>query len=127
MSYAGDFSVGRGRGVLAFTQFVQSAPGSRVFTSPEFTSTGRGRLFTPPDQGIPLLSFDVPSSPVLSNNVTPPSQFSDLIKQIGSEIGESKVQTILNVTESGVMEADSVTPSPSKIHSFLGMVVYYQH
>ena len=86
ISYAEDFSVGRGRGALAFPPFVQSAPGIRVFPSPEFTSTGRGRLFTPRDQGIPPLSFDVPSSPVLSNNGTPPSQLGDLIKHIDSPI-----------------------------------------
>jgi hypothetical protein len=99
--------VGRGSGVLAFTPIVQSAPGSRVFAGPEFTSTGRGRLFTPPDQGIPPLSFDVPSSPVLSNNGTPPSQLSDLINQIISEIGESSRASLLQPGASSLSLAHS--------------------
>lgn len=106
-SYAGDFSVGRGRGVLAFTPLVQSAPGSRAFASPEFASAGRGRLFVPPDQGIPPLSFDVPSSTVLSDNGTPPSQLSDIIKQIGSEIGESIRASLL---QSGVSSLSPACP-----------------
>lgn len=50
-----------------------------------------------------------------------------IISQEGVATDPAKVQTILNVTESEMMEADGVTPSPSKIRSFLGMVVYYQH
>lgn len=50
-----------------------------------------------------------------------------IISQEGVATDPAKVQTILNMTESEMMEADGVTPSPSKIRSFLGMVVYYQH
>ncbi|KAI5087912.1 interleukin-1 receptor accessory protein-like 1-A isoform X1, partial [Silurus meridionalis] len=42
-------------------------------------------------------------------------------------ISRDKVEAIVKVTEADLMELDGVTPSPSKIRSFLGMVIYYQH
>ena len=50
-----------------------------------------------------------------------------IISLEGVATDPAMVQTIINVTESEMMEADGVTPSPSNIRSFLGMVVYYQH
>ena len=92
--------MGAGRGVLAFTPIVHAAPGHGLLASPEFTSTGRGRFLTPPVQSIPPLSFDVPSSPLNSNNGTSPSQLNDLIRQIGSEIGDSIRASLLQPGDS---------------------------
>ncbi len=50
-----------------------------------------------------------------------------VISQSGISRDPDKVEAIIKVTEADLMELDGVTPSPSKIRSFLGMVVYYQH
>lgn len=50
-----------------------------------------------------------------------------IISQDGIASDPDKVEAIVNVSEKDVMEADGVTPSASKIPSFRGMVVYYQH
>ncbi len=50
-----------------------------------------------------------------------------VISQSGISRDPDKVEAIVKVTEADLMELDGVTPSPSKIRSFLGMVVYYQH
>ncbi|XP_041926157.1 uncharacterized protein LOC121689966 [Alosa sapidissima] len=50
-----------------------------------------------------------------------------IISQEGVASDPDKVEAIVNVSQSDLMEADGVTPSASKIRSFLGMVVYYQH
>lgn len=50
-----------------------------------------------------------------------------IISQNGIESDPDKVEAIVKVTENDLMETDGVTPSATKIRSFLGMVVYYQH
>lgn len=50
-----------------------------------------------------------------------------VISQHGISRDPDKVESIVKVTEADLMELDGVSPSPSKIRSFLGMVVYYQH
>lgn len=50
-----------------------------------------------------------------------------IVSQEGVASDPTKVEAIVNVSEEDLMEADGVTPSVSKIRSFLGMVVYYQH
>lgn len=50
-----------------------------------------------------------------------------VISQNGISRDPDKVEAIVKVTEADLMELDGVTPSPSKIRSFLGMVIYYQH
>ena len=50
-----------------------------------------------------------------------------IVSQEGVASDPDKVEAIVNVSQSDLMEADGATPSASKIRSFLGMVVYYQH
>lgn len=50
-----------------------------------------------------------------------------VVSQHGISRDPDKVEAIVKVTEANLMEIDGVTPSPSKIRSFLGMVIYYQH
>ncbi|KAI5620001.1 hypothetical protein C0J50_20438, partial [Silurus asotus] len=50
-----------------------------------------------------------------------------VISQDGISRDPDKVEAIVKVTEADLMELDGVTPLPSKISSFLGMVIYYQH
>ncbi|KAK0137889.1 Retrovirus-related Pol polyprotein from transposon 297 [Merluccius polli] len=50
-----------------------------------------------------------------------------IISQEGVASDPDKVEAIVSVSQSDLMEVDGVTPSASKIRSFLGMVVYYQH
>lgn len=50
-----------------------------------------------------------------------------IISEEGVATDPAKVEAILNVHEKDLMESDGDTPSATKIRSFLGMVVYYQH
>lgn len=50
-----------------------------------------------------------------------------IISQHGISRDPDKVEAIVKVEEADLMELNGVTPSPSKIRSFLGMVIYYQH
>lgn len=50
-----------------------------------------------------------------------------VISQHGISGDLDKVEAIVKLKEADLMQLDGVTPSPSKIHSFLGMVIYYQH
>lgn len=50
-----------------------------------------------------------------------------VISQHGISRDPDKVEAIVKVEETDLMELDGVTPSPSKMRSFLGMVIYYQH
>ena len=50
-----------------------------------------------------------------------------VISQEGIATDPDKVQAIVSLSESDILESDGVTPSANKIRSFLGMVVYYQH
>lgn len=50
-----------------------------------------------------------------------------IISHEGVSSDPDKVAAIAGVSETDLMEPDGVTPSASKIRSFLGMVVYYQH
>lgn len=50
-----------------------------------------------------------------------------IVSEEGVASDPAKIDAIVNVSEKDLMESDCVTPSESKIRSFLGMVVYYQH
>ncbi|KAJ8375590.1 hypothetical protein SKAU_G00061700 [Synaphobranchus kaupii] len=50
-----------------------------------------------------------------------------IISQDGIASDPDKVEAIVRVAETDLMEPDGVTPSARKVRSFLGMVVYYQH
>uniref|UniRef100_A0A3B5QIP4 Gypsy retrotransposon integrase-like protein 1 n=1 Tax=Xiphophorus maculatus TaxID=8083 RepID=A0A3B5QIP4_XIPMA len=50
-----------------------------------------------------------------------------IVTRDGIATNPDKVQAIVGVSEADLMEPDGTTPSPKKIRSFLGMVVYYQH
>lgn len=102
----GNLTVGRGRGVLMYTPVTQSTPGNQVFSRPEFSGCGRGRMAGPPNCDVPPLTFTPGMSPVVpspgdmtnTSVETSPSHLANLIKSIGSEIGESIRMTLMQNT-----------------------------
>ena len=50
-----------------------------------------------------------------------------IIDENGVSTDPSKVEGIAKMTSTDLMEADGVTPSQTRIRSFLGMINYYQH
>ena len=50
-----------------------------------------------------------------------------IIDENGVSTDPSKVEGIARMTSTDLMEADGMTPSQTRIRSFLGMINYYQH
>uniref|UniRef100_A0A8C6KM80 Gypsy retrotransposon integrase-like protein 1 n=2 Tax=Nothobranchius TaxID=28779 RepID=A0A8C6KM80_NOTFU len=50
-----------------------------------------------------------------------------IINESGVSTDPAKVESISNMSTADLMEPDGVTPSPSRVRSFLGMINYYQH
>uniref|UniRef100_A0A669C967 Gypsy retrotransposon integrase-like protein 1 n=1 Tax=Oreochromis niloticus TaxID=8128 RepID=A0A669C967_ORENI len=50
-----------------------------------------------------------------------------IINESGVSTDPAKVEAVSNMTIADLMEPDGITPSQSRVRSFLGMVNYYQH
>ncbi|KAL1278977.1 hypothetical protein QQF64_025650 [Cirrhinus molitorella] len=50
-----------------------------------------------------------------------------VVTENGVQTNPEKVKVINDVQTVDLMEGDGITPSPKKIRSFLGMILYYQH